>query len=256
MEGMHNLAKRDLLGLLGFMDACLSAQCPNQLVSALDKLEHVVPFERATVCEVSTTPQNPAFFSGIFNHSYDNSWVETYVAQRYQDVDPVVTAVLSTDLPVSWGSAMRSTWDVNRRQRAFLDHSIKFGLVNGITSLTRADSRQRRTLLSMSLPAEVMPEPYTGIVRTATAHLHGALLRFVRPAETAVPVSGSVGLTRRESEVLKWASIGKTCWEIGKILRISERTVKFHLGNTFAKLDVVNRSQAIAKALGLGLLTL
>jgi DNA-binding CsgD family transcriptional regulator len=65
----------------------------------------------------------------------------------------------------------------------------------------------------------------------------------------------TIELTARESEVLKWASIGKTCWEIAKILHISERTVKFHFGNAFAKLDVVNRSQAVAKALGLGLIS-
>lgn len=255
MEGMHNLAKRDLLGLLGFMDACLSAENPGHLVSALDELEPVVPFERTTVCEVSATPQNPAVFSGIFNHSYDGAWVETYVSRHYQDIDPVVRAVLSTDLPVSWGAAMRSDWSGSDTQRAFLDDSIRFGLVNGLTCLTRKDNR-RRTLLSMSLPSGVQPRRYCGIVRTATAHLHGAMLRFARLSGAVATDGVTVGLTTRESEVLKWASIGKTCWEIGKILRISERTVKFHLGNTFAKLNVVNRSQAVAKALGLGLLSL
>lgn len=61
-------------------------------------------------------------------------------------------------------------------------------------------------------------------------------------------------LTRRELEVLKWIKEGKSSWEAGAILSISERTVKFHLGNIFKKLNVVNRSHAVAKAISLELL--
>lgn len=55
-------------------------------------------------------------------------------------------------------------------------------------------------------------------------------------------------LTGREHEVLHWTSKGKGSWEIGLIVGISERTVKFHLQNIFRKLNVVNRAQAVAKA--------
>jgi LuxR family quorum-sensing system transcriptional regulator CciR len=63
-------------------------------------------------------------------------------------------------------------------------------------------------------------------------------------------------LTVRELEVLKWISVGKTSWDIGMILRISERTVNFHIKNLLPKLDAVNRAQAVAMALKLGLLGL
>ncbi|GHC21325.1 hypothetical protein GCM10008094_09990 [Aidingimonas halophila] len=61
-------------------------------------------------------------------------------------------------------------------------------------------------------------------------------------------------LSLRESEVLKWASEGKTVWEIGMILSLSEGTVKFHLRNIYRKLDVTNRAQAIATAAHQGLI--
>jgi LuxR family quorum-sensing system transcriptional regulator CciR len=47
---------------------------------------------------------------------------------------------------------------------------------------------------------------------------------------------------------------GKTSWEIGKILATSERTVKFHLKNVYAKLNVCNRAQAVAVVNRLNLL--
>jgi DNA-binding CsgD family transcriptional regulator len=55
-------------------------------------------------------------------------------------------------------------------------------------------------------------------------------------------------LTPRETDVLRWIAAGKTNWEISQILRLSERTVKFHLSNAFGKLNAVNRAQAVVKA--------
>ena len=54
-------------------------------------------------------------------------------------------------------------------------------------------------------------------------------------------------LTRRESECLHWVSIGKTDFEVGAILAISPRTVRFHINNAKIKLGVTTRIQAVAK---------
>lgn len=64
-----------------------------------------------------------------------------------------------------------------------------------------------------------------------------------------------VHLTTRERECLLWAAEGKTAWETSHILHISERTVVFHLQNAMKKLDTVNRQQAVARAVLLGLIT-
>ena len=53
-------------------------------------------------------------------------------------------------------------------------------------------------------------------------------------------------LTRRELEVLSALAAGQTNKEIANELHLSPNTVKFHLKNLFQKLDVHNRSQAIA----------
>src|SRR5882762_2175336 len=47
-------------------------------------------------------------------------------------------------------------------------------------------------------------------------------------------------LTKQEIECLRWCKEGKTNWEIGAILRISEKTVEFHLGNAMRKLGAGN----------------
>jgi two-component system, NarL family, response regulator len=71
-----------------------------------------------------------------------------------------------------------------------------------------------------------------------------------RLAERA-PVSD---LTRREIEVLERIATGLTNKEIGAALSISEDTVKVHVKNLFGKLDVNDRTHAVAVAAKRGLL--
>lgn len=63
-------------------------------------------------------------------------------------------------------------------------------------------------------------------------------------------------LTKQEIECLRWCKEGKTNWEIGGILRISEKTVEFHLGNAMKKLGAGNRITAVVRGLRLGLIAL
>lgn len=60
-------------------------------------------------------------------------------------------------------------------------------------------------------------------------------------------------LTPAELEILRWASEGKTVWEISQIRATSEATVKFHLRNIYGKLEVTNRVQAMNEAARQGL---
>jgi DNA-binding CsgD family transcriptional regulator len=67
--------------------------------------------------------------------------------------------------------------------------------------------------------------------------------------------SSDFGLTDREKEVLQLCSLGKTALDISKILNISVTTVKYFLNQTRYKLNTINTTQTVAKALKLGLIT-
>jgi LuxR family quorum sensing-dependent transcriptional regulator len=49
--------------------------------------------------------------------------------------------------------------------------------------------------------------------------------------------------------VLLWAAQGKTAWEIGEILGISQRTAEEHLTAAGRKLGAPNRTRAVAIAI-------
>lgn len=61
-------------------------------------------------------------------------------------------------------------------------------------------------------------------------------------------------LTDRELEALTWSARGKSSADIAVILRISERTVNFHIDNAMRKLGVATRVQAAVKCAILGLI--
>lgn len=68
--------------------------------------------------------------------------------------------------------------------------------------------------------------------------------------------SRPLGLTFKETECLRWCKEGKTNWEIGEILTISEKTVEFHLGNAMRKLGAGNRISAVILGIKRGLIQL
>ena len=61
-------------------------------------------------------------------------------------------------------------------------------------------------------------------------------------------------VTARESEILGWVAVGKSDWAIGQLLRISGKTVNFHVENAKRKFGVATRVQAVIVALRAGII--
>ena len=68
------------------------------------------------------------------------------------------------------------------------------------------------------------------------------------PFARNVAAQASLGLTGQEMKVLERLASGQSNKEIARTLGLSPNTVKTHLANLFAKLEVGRRTQAISKA--------
>jgi ATP/maltotriose-dependent transcriptional regulator MalT len=111
-----------------------------------------------------------------------------------------------------------------------------------------ADRRQDRPAA-----ADAVPRDY--LARLVEAFEQAGLP--VRPPvrRGGVVVAGLVEpLTERELEVLRLLATGAPNRAIAKQLVVTLDTVKRHLSNLFSKLEVANRTQAVARARELGLL--
>lgn len=79
-------------------------------------------------------------------------------------------------------------------------------------------------------------------------------LRRILPQLLAPGPARAAGLTRQETRMLRAIAEGAPNKAIANMLGLTERTVKFHLGNLYRKLGVPGRRAAVAAAAALGLI--
>ena len=118
--------------------------------------------------------------------------------------------------------------------------------------------------MSASVPvAEVETPAETATPRAivaAVAHqpIHALANGAARPdprENAPFPVAEPCPLTARELEILRAVAEGHTNARIGRLLWVTEQTVKFHLSNIYRKLGVSNRTEASRYALVNGMVT-
>lgn len=161
---------------------------------------------------------------------------------RLQRMTPAAEALLANrdDLSVAGG-----------RLTATGDHS---GRLEGlITAAAARDPTARRDGSLMLSGTEGRPPLSIEVIRGRSERL--AVFRQ-QPAVIVTCAEAGAGddprLTSRERDALTWVAEGKSDWEIGVILGLSETTVRFHVDNARRKLGAVNRIHAVAKLLAAG----
>jgi DNA-binding CsgD family transcriptional regulator len=82
------------------------------------------------------------------------------------------------------------------------------------------------------------------------ALFHDAMMRAGDP----LAVVQNPCLSGREREILQWVAAGKSQTDIAAILAISARTVEVHLRSTRQKLGALTTPQAVARAIGRGII--
>jgi len=180
-------------------------------------------------------------------------WDLHYIRQNYSKSDPVARDCFISRLPIQW----TETYMINTRtheESLFMEDAWENGICRGYTVPIHGPGGELG-LLSISSPendAEFgqLMSMYGYDLQIVAHHFHDAAQRTLA-RQAAVPPP--IPLTSRELEILKWTVDGKTAWEIGQIVHISERTVNFHLRNIMAKFGVHNKTHAAAKAINLGL---
>jgi DNA-binding NarL/FixJ family response regulator len=98
--------------------------------------------------------------------------------------------------------------------------------------------------------APLAPELAARLLRRLATEVGGR--RGARPANGHL----ADALTPRELEVLRLMQLGRTNRQVAEGLFISRGTVKRHVENIIAKLEVSDRTQAVVRALELGVLEL
>jgi len=243
------LKKIDLKKLMQIMHDCVLARSEDDIFKIIDLLNEVIPFNAAIICRKGTQ-NGDAVLHDTVNHSYPAEWMKSYAENKLFLLDPVAIESMNMVKPFTWQEAYNRAEDSSDIKQ-FISEAEAFGLKQGIThSYNALQIDTADTLISLETSKYKIGTEYLAIVEYILPHLHEAVTR-IYGASRELEVLPE--FTIREKETLKWAYEGKTAWEIGVILSIAERTVKFHLNNIYQKLNVANRSQAVAKAIRHGL---
>ena len=187
--------------------------------------------------------------NGQIEHSYPSEWVEHYIRQRYSLVDPVITKGSLARTPFQW-SKIAPLNRLSRDERDYFMEAIDYGLVDGLAvPIFGGAGHALFSMASDEKQAEIDRRLATDTIQfVALGFAFHAL--YDRLSKRALAIESP--LSAREAECLLWSSRGKTSWEIGQVMNITERTVVFHIENAKRKLQVKNRSQAAVKAITAG----
>ena len=249
----QKLARGDLYRLLDFIEFCRCAAKQDDVVQALKQLDDIIPFQAGIVGLLKVSGSSLKQTVRTFSLGHSPEFLENYSRQACAQSDPLVACGLSGSDPFSWEDAISShTQPATARQvKKLLELSADYGLKRGLAYASRPTPQSNEaSYICLETGREPFSHAHTEALRYALPHLHELLRRVCEKT----PEGMASALSVRELEVMQWLKEGKTAWEIGVILSISERTVKFHIANSYAKLNVTNRSQAIARAMRLSLI--
>lgn len=206
-------------------------------------------FETVSAITVIDLGMGKSEFIKVDNTPAD--YAEPYTDPASYRRDPVMQHCKRASVPIIWD---QDTY-VERGAADLWEQQATYGYRTGIAMALHLPEGRHFVLgvdRDQALPAD--PEELQRLVadlQLFAVHAQDAAMRLLVPT----PLQPErPALTPRELEALRWTMDGKTAWEVGALMGISERTAVMHVTNAMHKLGCVNKHQAVLKALRLGLI--
>lgn len=176
---------------------------------------------------------------------YSQDWMEHYLEQSYQHVDPMIPETMRNSRPFAWDDL-----PVEGRQRQVLQDAKDFNLHDGMAVPIHSVRGEVAAIGLAASQKGAKPNPHQLALIHAYAHqFHLAYTTKLESGETE-----RITLTPKESEVLHRMAEGKTLADIGEIMCLSEDAIRYYLKSLYRKLGVNQRTQAVIKGIRHGLL--
>jgi LuxR family quorum sensing-dependent transcriptional regulator len=181
--------------------------------------------------------------------SWPEEWRQRYFEKNYLHSDPAHLHLARSVDPYTWSETLACP-DYTKAQKHIVYEASEFnmregllvpilGLGTGIAMITIAGSNKR---LDLRERAEL---------HLAAIYTHAQVRALSKRPMRCLPK-----LSARERECLQWAAAGKSDWEIGEILSISEKTANAHIEHVKHKYSVSTRMLAVAYAARSGVIHL
>lgn len=187
------------------------------------------------------------FKQGIIAARLNPNWSRLFFPHKDADENPFISGTICSDGPFFWSDYVSTSPAGDRLMRIYGD-AKHFGITDGLCIPVYNPGRP---LIIVNFKGRNIPKSYS-----ARVVLHGLAIYTYNRLLQLDELKRPHGLSAREADCQTWAAQGKTDWEIGGILGISESTVHWYIENCKRKLAVGTRIQAVVHALQTGAITL
>ncbi|WP_110186511.1 LuxR family transcriptional regulator [Pokkaliibacter plantistimulans] len=231
------LAYQDAMSLLDISVASLAVRSEEDFQSLLQQVKKLLPCVRLTYLQLAREAQGiyPLLLQGLNLKAEETA---SLLRPDYLQSNKEVGFVLAQRCPI-W-----LEYRDPQCEYSVLGQDNLIGHLNGQTL-------HNCSILNVDISQHQREEHFRLILSYLLPHLHEAGRRVAAHSDDGVE---KVVFSQREAEVLRWLHEGKSSWEIGVILGISERTVKFHVANMCRRLNVCNRMHLVSKAMHMKIL--
>ncbi|MEM9707168.1 MAG: autoinducer binding domain-containing protein [Pseudomonadota bacterium] len=183
--------------------------------------------------------------------TYPVAWAQHYIEKGYLRIDPVIQGCFQRFHPVEW---KRLDWST-KAARNFMQEAIDWGIGNQGYSIPLRGPNGQFALFTAndSCSDEAWNEFCETNVRDLIMVAHyfnQKALQFEKPDEDKVQKP----LSPREADALTFLALGYSRAQIAEMLEISEHTLRVYVESARFKLGALNTTQAVARALSLGLI--
>lgn len=235
--------------LQGGFTSVLGAQSRDDLLGEVVRFARQLGFDTVSATTVIDHMLGESEFIAL--HNSPDSYTDEFENESSMKLDPVMQHCKRQSVPIIWNqdtyvaAGLGDKWESQARYGFRTGIALALHLPEGRHFFMGVDRDQ-------SLPPN--PSEVTRLVadlQLFAVHALDAAQRVLLPAPLEADVPS---LTPRELESLRWTMEGKTAWEVGAILGISERTAVLHVNNATHKLGCVNKHQAVLRAIRLGLI--
>ncbi|HKZ17667.1 MAG TPA: LuxR C-terminal-related transcriptional regulator [Geobacteraceae bacterium] len=247
-ECLSHLSGIDAIKLLEVIHESISCNSEEDFINLYPKIQELFPFDFAAAMLGHHDSRKGAVILHGVNISFPEEWCREYFSRNYHQTSALSRRNFMDFRP----QYMTDTWKKYRQPNEIislcLDFRIREGYAHGLRPTARGQNGSMFAFSGMSMKYD---RRTVALLELAVPHLHLALSRIF---ENKGVENKKTAISAREKEVLDWLKLGKSSWDISVIMGISERTVNYHVYNIMQKLDAVNRPQAVAAAVHLGLI--
>jgi LuxR family quorum sensing-dependent transcriptional regulator len=185
------------------------------------------------------------FQRGVIDDHMPDEWKQRYFQNNYVADDPVVKEVMVRLEPFLWSEVLDKGGHA-KKERRVVHEASEFGMNDGIV-VPIFGPKGYAAMMTLAGPHLEMNPRLRASIHMIALYTHNRLTRLLRSERSIVNLART--LTGREIECLQWVAQGKSDWEIGEILTISEATAHGYVESAKRKIGVATRMQAVVGAM-------